>query len=68
MPVTLDGESGVNAIAGTIQPDGKVILVGEVHNGVAVIRLDTDGSLDTSFAEPGRGAVSKASPRPTSPS
>lgn len=43
----------------TIQPDGKILIVGEFNhfNGVVaskITRLNTDGSIDTSF-HPGKG-------------
>jgi uncharacterized delta-60 repeat protein len=54
-----------------IQPDGKIIIVGifSFYNGVprkSIARLNTDGSLDTSF-DPGTGAdfdIRAASIRP----
>jgi uncharacterized delta-60 repeat protein len=52
--------STVGAMA--IQPDGKIVVVGEGHDGTfnfcawdfAVVRYNTDGSLDTSFGGTGR--------------
>ncbi|GEM_PF-1394303 len=36
--------------AGVIQPDGKIVMVGKVNDvSMAVIRLNTDGSLDSTF-------------------
>lgn len=55
-PVRLDGGSGqVNDI--TIQPDGKILLVGyfrldSVPNSQGLIRLNTDGSYDSTFQRP----------------
>ncbi len=42
---------GTNAIAEdlVIQPDGKIIVVGEADNDFAVVRYHSDGRLDTSF-------------------
>ena len=44
-----------NSIA--IQTDGKIVLAGESHNGVekkaALIRLDTEGNIDSSFNSTG---------------
>jgi uncharacterized delta-60 repeat protein len=41
-----------------VQPDGKVILIGStesdsIHRQLAIVRLNTDGSLDTSFGSGG---------------
>lgn len=51
-------EFGWDATA--IQPDGKVVAVGESDGGFAIIRYDIDGSLDTNFGVNGaaRFAVS----------
>ena len=38
----------------TIQPDGKIVVVGESGGDFAVARLNTDGSLDTSFDTDGK--------------
>ena len=36
--------------SGVIQPDGKIVLVGKVNDvTAAVLRINTDGSLDTTF-------------------
>jgi uncharacterized delta-60 repeat protein len=32
-----------------VQPDGKILLLGESPEGLALVRLNTDGSVDTSF-------------------
>jgi uncharacterized delta-60 repeat protein len=57
--------TGVNddILALAVQPDGKIVIAGNftLYNGVSrprVARLNTDGSLDTSFA-PGTGAHSR---------
>ena len=36
-----------------LQPDGKLILTGSTPRGPAVVRLDADGSLDTTFGAGG---------------
>jgi uncharacterized delta-60 repeat protein len=48
--VDLGGLDSANAVA--IQPDGKLVIAGQggAANDMAVIRLNPDGSLDTSFA------------------
>ncbi len=48
-----------------LQPDGKILLAGDVDFRVAVARLNPNGSLDTTFAGDGRkvfswGAISRA--------
>ena len=49
-------DDGATAVA--IQPDGKIIVVGYADNGYgydfAVVRYNTDGSLDTSFSGDGK--------------
>lgn len=41
---------GTDAAYGlALQPDGKIIAVGKGNNDFAVVRYNTDGSLDTSF-------------------
>ncbi len=37
-----------------LQSDGKIVLVGCYANSLAVVRLNADGKLDTSFASGGR--------------
>jgi uncharacterized delta-60 repeat protein len=49
----------------TLQPDGKILLVGDSDFRVAVARLNRNGSLDTTFSGDGRlvfswGAISRA--------
>ncbi|NOU43388.1 MAG: DUF4347 domain-containing protein, partial [Methyloglobulus sp.] len=55
------GSSTDEAYAVTIQADGKIIVAGRSHNGssmdFAVIRLNTNGSLDTNFAGTGKVMV-----------
>jgi uncharacterized delta-60 repeat protein len=51
-----------HALAMAIQPDGKIVVVGEGNDGpftfvawdFAVVRYNTDGSLDSSFGSNGR--------------
>ena len=47
---------GINELA--IQSDGKIIIAGDAYNGsdndISIIRLNTDGSLDTSFSADGK--------------
>ena len=47
-----------NVKSQALQTDGKLILVGEINSGLStkgfVFRLNTDGSLDTSFNTTGR--------------
>ena len=38
----------------TLQPDGKIVLVGDSDFRVAVARLNPNGSLDTTFSGDGR--------------
>lgn len=49
--------SGI-ATAIAIQPDGKIVVGGYVHNGrnqdFAIVRLNTDGTLDGSFGDGGK--------------
>lgn len=41
------------AYAVHIQADGKILLAGEKQNDMAIVRLNSDGSLDTSFSSDG---------------
>ena len=51
------GADAANAVA--IQPDGKIVVAGQAGNGdMAVTRLNTDGSVDTSFAPASSGKAS----------
>lgn len=45
----LNQSGGQNAYGMTVQSDGKTILTGYSGSDVRVVRLNTDGSLDTSF-------------------
>jgi uncharacterized delta-60 repeat protein len=38
----------------TTQADGKVVVAGEARGKFALVRYDTDGSLDTSFGGDGK--------------
>jgi len=38
----------------TVLPDGKILLSGSSNGDFSVIRLNTDGSLDTSFGSDGK--------------
>ena len=40
-----------------IQSDGKIIAVGESNAGAVAVRLNSDGSLDTSFGNEGKWAT-----------
>jgi len=37
----------------TLQPDGKIVLAGSDDDAASFIRLETDGSIDTSFGDGG---------------
>ena len=54
------GEDRGNAVV--VQQDGKILVAGHSHNGTdldfAVVRYDTDGSLDTSFGDDGKVVTS----------
>jgi len=56
--VTAVGAYGDGATAVTVQPDGKLVAVGETSSGTsydyAVLRYDADGALDTSFGGDGK--------------
>jgi len=45
----------------TIQTDGKIILAGTSNNNFALVRYNTDGSLDTSFSGDGKVTTDFAS-------
>ena len=67
--VEIDFGSGNNGtLKGVvIQPDGKIVIAGYMHNGsnydFAVYRLNTDGSLDNTFSGDGRAQIAFASGR-----
>lgn len=50
------GDDRANDVA--VQSDGKIVVVGYTHNGsnldIALVRYNTDGSLDTSFGTGGK--------------
>jgi uncharacterized delta-60 repeat protein len=55
--ISFGGNSLANAVA--IQPDGRIVVAGETNNsngltGLALARLNTDGSLDLSFGVNGK--------------
>ena len=55
---TAIGSGNDNALASAIQSDGKIVLAGNSHNGTdsdfALIRYNTDGTLDASFGAGGK--------------
>src|SRR5438552_3308188 len=53
IPGTSTAESG-NAVA--LQSDGKAVIVGSAQSNIAIMRLNTDGSLDTTFGFGGKVA------------
>lgn len=55
--ITALGSSYDIANALAIQPDGKIVVVGETTYGFAAVRYNTDGSLDTSFGEGGKVVI-----------
>ncbi len=56
--ITPIGSSSEQAYGLTLQPDGKLIAVGYCHNGstddIAVVRYNSNGSLDTTFNGTGK--------------
>jgi uncharacterized delta-60 repeat protein len=56
------GTSEDEAFGVALQSDGKIVLVGQSSNGIntdiAVVRYNLDGTLDTTFNDDGRAAVS----------
>lgn len=54
-PFTSNGSYGAQDVA--IQADGKIVLVGETGDKFAVVRLNTDGTSDTSGFGGGSGYV-----------
>ena len=64
---TIDfGGEDERAFAAALQPDGKIVVVGDSHvQQVAITRLNANGKLDTTFSADGKklfswGAVSRA--------
>ncbi|MGA0118090.1 MAG: delta-60 repeat domain-containing protein, partial [Ilumatobacteraceae bacterium] len=55
---TAIGAGGDEAVDIAVQPDGKIVVVGYSYNGAnydfAVVRYNTDGSLDTTFDTDGK--------------
>jgi uncharacterized delta-60 repeat protein len=49
--------NGDYPVAMAVAPDGKLVIVGTVHRGVGVVRLNADGSLDTSFHGDGKQTI-----------
>ena len=59
------GGENERAFGAALQPDGKIILVGDADLDAAVARLNANGSLDTTFSGDGRrkykwGSLSRA--------
>jgi uncharacterized delta-60 repeat protein len=60
------GGEDERAFAAALQPDGKIVLVGDSHvQQVAITRLNANGTLDTTFSADGKkrfswGGVSRA--------
>jgi uncharacterized delta-60 repeat protein len=59
------GGDDEGAFGAALQPDGKIVLVGDSDFRVAVARLNPNGSLDTTFSGDGKvlfswGAISRA--------
>ena len=48
-----DGYSITDSNGGALQPDGKIVVVGEVAGVVKVVRLTSDGMLDSTFGSGG---------------
>ena len=60
IPVKVGGDNQATASGITVQPDGKIVAFGTSQNSLSVswasvVRLDADGSLDSTF---GQGGVS----------
>jgi uncharacterized delta-60 repeat protein len=49
------GGEGARAVA--LQADGRAVVAGHSDGGLAITRLDTDGTLDTTFGDEGRRVV-----------
>jgi uncharacterized delta-60 repeat protein len=55
---TIDfGPGGEPASSAVLQPDGKIIIVGSAQAGVAVARLNANGSPDATFGVAGKAVV-----------
>ena len=53
------GASGSGATGLAIQADGRIVVVGSAAGNFAVARLNTNGTLDTTFGLAGTGIASK---------
>ena len=51
------GGASDQAYCMTLQSDGKVLLAGSSNASLTLIRLNTDGTLDTSFSEDGKAML-----------
>jgi uncharacterized delta-60 repeat protein len=62
---TVSVPSDFNPTDVAVQGDGKVVIVGELRTGgdvdIAVVRLNTDGSMDASFSNDGFFQISRPS-------
>jgi uncharacterized delta-60 repeat protein len=55
---TIDfGPGGDRASSAVLQPDGKIVIAGTAQAGVAVARLNANGSPDATFGAAGKAAV-----------
>jgi uncharacterized delta-60 repeat protein len=55
---TIDfGPGGDRANSAVLQPDGKIVIAGTTQAGVAVARLNANGSPDATFGAAGKAAV-----------
>jgi uncharacterized delta-60 repeat protein len=52
--IDFGGQQIVSAAGAARQPDGKIVVAGESDAQVAVARLNTNGSLDTTFSGDGK--------------
>src|SRR5262245_44631058 len=64
------GGDSERAFGAALQPDGKIVLVGDADLDAGVARLNKDGSLDTTFSGDGRrkykwGSLSRADRKST---
>ncbi len=62
--VTSFGGGSDQARCITLQSDGKIILAGRAGNGIGVIRLNENGTLDTSFNGTGKVSTNVGSGNP----
>jgi uncharacterized delta-60 repeat protein len=55
---TIDfGPGGEPASSAVLQPDGKIVIVGSAQAGIAVARLNANGSPDAAFGAAGKATV-----------